>query len=319
MSITPELSFFPWKPACWLRVQGPDAFSFLQGQFSNDLRGLAGGLGGDSGVSGGDEAAVFSALARAVYGLWLDRKGRILGDGFVLRVGEECFFICSYETSGAALRAHLESFIIADEVELFDETAEVLGLTFFLKEGVPFSLDLARAGRVFEGRRGARAIECVGPAAACAELIAQLNPKMELSAAEMERRRILAKVPAVPRDLGSADLPQEGGASFEQSAVSYTKGCYLGQEVMSRLRSMGRVRRSLVLVRSEGIAPSELPAPLYLGEKRVGEMRSVVADETPGGFVGLASVSLHGLPTGSLRLSLSANGPAALSAELPTA
>jgi len=316
MPITSEISFFPWKPTCWLRVQGPDAFSFLQGQFSNDLRGL-----GPSGGGGNGERAPAapSALSRSVYGLWLDRKGRILGDSFVLRDEEERFFICSYETSASALRAHLESFIIADEVEVFDETAEGVGLTLFWEEAAPFSLDLARAGFAFEGRRGTRAIEWVGAAEARAELIGRLNPKVELSAAEMERRRILGKVPAVPRDLGSGDLPQEGGADFERAAVSYTKGCYLGQEVMSRLRTRGRVRRCLVLVRVEGEVPSELPAALYLGEKRVGEIRSAIttAGTASDGFVGLALVSLLGLPTGSVLHSLHPNGPADVTIEGP--
>jgi len=316
MSITPEISFFPWKPACWLRVQGPDAFSFLQGQFSNDLRGL-----GSSGAGEGRERALAepSALARAVYGLWLDRKGRVLGDGFVLRADEERFYICSYETPGAALRTHLESFIIADEVEVFDEMADVVGLTLFLEEGADASLDLSQAAFVFGGRRGARAIEWVGAAAARAELLAKLDSQRELSTFEVERRRIFRKIPAVPRDLGSGDLPQEGGAEFEQATVSYTKGCYLGQEVMSRLRALGRVRRRLVLVRSEGAVPSELPASLYLGEKRIGEIRSAAADETEGGFIGLALVSLLGLPTGSVRLSLCANGPKDVTAEGRTA
>jgi len=312
MSITSEISFFPWKPACWLRVQGPDAFSFLQGQFSNDLRGL--------GASGGSEEqgrvqAVPSAMTRAIYGLWLDRKGRILGDGFVLRADDERFFICSYESPAAALQAHLESFIIADEVEVFDETADVVGLTLFLEKELDAAQDFAQAGRVFEGHRGDRAIEWVGTVDARGEWIAQLNPKAELSAAEMERRRILGKVPAVPRDLGSGDLPQEGGADFERASVSYTKGCYLGQEVMSRLHTMGRVRRSLVLARTEGEVPSELPASLYFGEKRVGEIRSVATDETQGGFIGLALVSLQGLPAGRVQLSLRPNGTSEVTVE----
>jgi len=294
MLIKPEISFFSWKPACWLRVQGPDAFSFLQGQFSNDLRGSG-----------------------AIYGLWLDRKGRILGDGFVLRAAEERFFICSYETPAAVLRTHLESFIVADEVEVFDETLEVVGLTLFLRAGPGISLDLGGAGYSFYGRRGGEALEWVGSAGGRTELLAKLDSPGELSAVEMERRRILSKIPAVPRDLGSRNLPQEGGADFERTAVSYTKGCYLGQEVMSRLRTMGRVRRSLVSVRAEGAVPSELPTSLYFGEKRVGELRSAAAAETSSGFVGLALVSLYGLPTGSVRLSLCPNGTADVAVEVP--
>jgi len=323
MPIKPEISFFPWKPTCWLRVEGPDAFSFLQGQFSNDLRGLGPSGGGEG--DGERASAVSGELARAIYGLWLDRRGRILGDGFVLRAEEERFFICSYETSGAALRAHLESFIIADEVEVFDEaaasapatSAEVVGLTLFLEEDAPLSLGLPQAGVAFEGCRGARAIEWVGPAAVRTELVAQLNPKAELGVAEMERRRMLGGIPAVPRDLGSGDLPQEGGAEFERTAVSYTKGCYLGQEVMSRLRTVGRVRRRLVFVRGESLVPAELAAPLFLGERRVGEIRSAAPAAPPSDFIGLALVSLYGLPTGSVQLSLRPNGPTEVTAEVP--
>jgi|GEM_PF-156675 len=312
MPITSEISVFPWKPACWLRVQGPDAFSFLQGQFSNDLRGLRASAAGES---GGLALAADSACSRSVYGLWLDRKGRILGDGFVLRADEERFFICSYETSAANLRTHLESFIIADEVEVFDETSGVFGLTLFLDEAEESVPDLGSAGYAFYSRRAEPAVDWVGPAGVRAELLARLNPSAELSRQEVERQRILRKVPAVPRDLGSRDLPQEGGAEFERVAVSYTKGCYLGQEVMSRLRAMGRVRRSLALVRAEGAAPSELPASLYFGEKRVGELRSAVAAESSGGFIGLALVSLHGLPAGSAQLSLRPNGTAEVTVE----
>jgi len=318
MSITSETSFFPWKPACWLRVEGPDALSFLQGQFSNDLRGLeARSVADDECAGEGGTRRARLPLSESVYGLWLDRKGRILGDGFVLRAGEERFFVYSYETESAVLRAHLESFIIADEVEVFDETSGVCGLTLFLEDGTDAPLDLGEAILAFEGRRGARAIEWIGSAAARVQLMEQLNPKAELSAAEMERRRILSKIPAVPRDLGSRDLPQEGGAEFERAAVSYTKGCYLGQEVMSRLHTIGRVRRCLVLVWAEGAVPTELPTSLYLGEKRVGELRSAAAAETPGGFIGLVLVSLHGLPTGSASLSFCPSGPAEVTAQMP--
>ena len=54
-----------WEPAAWLQVSGPDAFNFLQGQFTNDLRLL-------------EEQP-------AVYGLWLNEKGKVQGDSFVLR------------------------------------------------------------------------------------------------------------------------------------------------------------------------------------------------------------------------------------------
>ncbi|KXU37880.1 hypothetical protein AXK11_01630 [Cephaloticoccus primus] len=323
MNTAPVPSFFPWKPACWLRVEGPDAFDFLQGQLSNDLRAL--------GSSGPGEAA---GPREAVYGLWLNRKGRILGDGFVLRAGEERFCVCSYETSGEALRAHLESFIVADEVELIDESPNVAGLTLLDGAGAQTLLSDAgslapRVGGAFftapfgvrPGGSAGSVVEWVGPAAVREALVAELGGVKALSADEMERRRILAKIPAVPRDLGEGELPQEGGPDFERAAVSYTKGCYLGQEVMARVHSMGRVRRQLVQVcghesLSEALSVPALPAPLYLGDKKVGELRTA-AGRGPE-LIGLALVSLLQLPKEAERVALSfgPNGEPALVADL---
>src|SRR5690606_5418111 len=110
-----------------------------------------------------------------------------------------------------------------------------------------------------------------------------------IDTAELERVRIQAGVPAVPRDLGIGDLPAEGG--LDEEAISFTKGCYLGQEVMARLRSMGRVRRRLMRVSSPQGACPAVPADVYHGDRRIGEVRSAVALPA-GGWVGLAMLSL---------------------------
>ncbi len=116
---------------------------------------------------------------------------------------------------------------------------------------------------------------------------------------------VIWKVPRVPQDVGPGDLPQEGG--LERDAVCFTKGCFLGQEVMARLRSMGRLRRRLMRVRGEGALSGGLPAALYREGVRCGELRSVYCTEE--GYVGLAMISLPVL--GACRLlSLSPEGPA---------
>ncbi len=78
------------------------------------------------------------------------------------------------------------------------------------------------------------------------------------------------RIPAIPKDIGSGELPQEG--RLEDGAVSFSKGCYLGQEVMSRLHSMGQVKRHLVLVKAD----RELPygATIRSGSKKVGLVKS---------------------------------------------
>jgi tRNA-modifying protein YgfZ len=114
----------------------------------------------------------------------------------------------------------------------------------------------------------------------------------DVSAEELERVRIAAGIPRVPQDIGMGDLPNEGG--LDVVGISYTKGCYLGQEVMARLKAMGTVRRRLVRVRGAGRGVPAVPCALLQGEKRVGELRSAVSDGE-GGFIGLAMVTKLGL------------------------
>ncbi len=242
-----------------------------------------------------------------MYGLWLTLKGKVEADSFVLRdsaTGD--FLLVSYASPAAALRERLERFVIADDVAVTDETAGWRAVTVF-GPGARAAIgpDLA-GGVVFPGRRDrAEHWEWLYPESADATVAARLAGRPEIPAADLERRRIAAGIPAVPRDVGPNDLPNEGG--LDADAVSYTKGCYLGQEVMARLKSMGQVRRRLVRVRLlRGSLPPG-PAPLYAGEKAAGELRSSAADGT--GAIGLAMVSL--LAVGSARaLALQPGGPA---------
>lgn len=260
-------AFHRWQPAAWLRVAGPDAAIFLQGQFTNELRGLEPG--------------------RAVYGLWLTVKGKVLADSFVLRGRGEEFWVGSYFSAAATIRERLEAFIIADDVAIDDETARWTGVSVVGREAG--AADLGEA-LIFPGRRArGENIEIVFPASGEAAVQAAWAGLPELGAEEFARLRIEEGIPAVPADAGPGDLPNEAG--LEDEAISYTKGCYLGQEVMARLKSMGQVRRKLLRVRGEGAIPLRLPAPLFVGGKQVGELRSAVA-EGASGFIGFAMLSL---------------------------
>ncbi len=100
------------------------------------------------------------------------------------------------------------------------------------------------------------------------------------SLADLEAARIAAGVPSVPADCGANEFPQECGLD---AWVSYTKGCYLGQEVMARIQSMGSLRR--ILRRVEG--PVSVGLELKTPEGKVaGTVRSSA------GNAGLALVSV---------------------------
>ena len=267
-----EIKAHLWRPAAWLRVAGPDALHFLQGQFTNDL-------------------GVLERIP-AVYGLWLEQKGHVLGDSFVLRAGQEAFWIGSYFSTAEVLRLRLETYIIADDVIITDETSAWAGLSLIGPTAESAAREFA-APVQFAGRRVAES--CVEILFA-AETVPAIGARLEtlrwprLAGPDMERLRIQAGIAAVPQDIGPRDLPNEGG--LDAVAISYTKGCYLGQEVMARLKSMGRVRRQLKRVTGPGAAPA-VPAPLFQGEKKIGELRS--AAETNGSFIGMAMLTTIGL------------------------
>jgi folate-binding protein YgfZ len=274
------LLIYRYTSVRWLHVTGTDAFSFLQGQCTADLRPLAAG-------------------AESVYTLWLNHKGRVQADGFVLAGRGHDYWIASYASPGEALRTRLESFVIADDVVIVDEAAAWAAATVIGGDPAGEVALRAAGGFAFSGRRGvAGAREWVFPRAAEAAVALLSEGAREVNAEMMEAWRIAAGIPAVPQDIGPGELPNEGG--LERDAVSFTKGCYLGQEVMARLHTMGRVRRRLMRVRGAGAAPS-VPAPLEQGGRVVGELRSAVATEN--GFAGLALLTLLSLdPTAPLTL-----------------
>jgi folate-binding protein YgfZ len=300
MKFGTRVRVFPFRPAAVLRATGEDALTFLQGQFTQDLKPCADG--------------------RVAYGLWLNQKGKVLADSFVWKDAADVWWLVSYFSPAAIIRERLESYIIADDVTLEDETENWEGFTLVGDEAATWlaqtgvslpgenAVSIGSAGMLWRGRRGVDAWEWLRPRA---------HGALDLGAAEigdaeeLERARITAAVPAIPRDIGPSDLPQEAG--LEVSAISFTKGCYLGQEVMARLHAMGQVRRRLLpVVAAIGVEmPTTLPADVFSGEKRIGELRSACADSSGEGWRGLAMLSTLGLPADAT-LSLVAGGPTAL-------
>jgi len=279
-----------YQPAAFLKVTGDDAEAFLQGQFTNELRHP-------------------KDVDASVYGLWLNQKGKVLADSYVLKRKNKEFAIVSVTSSATVIRARLEEYIVADDVTLADETARVHALAVSGKrcgELIRECLGVVPpTGRflqhdeliIFSGRRSRdENYELIGPEA----LIKNAKQKLlalgghEADADEMESMRISAGIPSIPQDIGPGDLPNEGG--LEDEAISFTKGCYLGQEVMARLKNMGQIRRRLHII--EGLGATLVASdPLYQGERQVGQVHSVANNKDK--FVALAMLSLVNLEPGS--------------------
>jgi folate-binding protein YgfZ len=214
----------------------------------------------------------------------LNQKGKVVADSFVRKVSAEELWVVSYFSPAAVIRERLEAYIVADDVVIEDVTESMQGVTIWAAE----ELALKAPAWSFRGRRNREPhTEFVFPMGAESEVSAMLAGSEALAAEQVARERIVAGIPAVPADLGPADLPNEGG--LEAEAISYTKGCYLGQEVMARLKTMGQVRRRLLRVRGPGEPPPRLAA-LFQGARKIGELRSATRDGAD--WIGLAMISL---------------------------
>ena len=249
-----------------VRITGEDAAAFLQGQCTADLRG--------------------GALTDA---LWLNRKGRVLAHTVVAKEADGSFLLLCPHLAAEALIAVVTANVIADDVVATDETAA-------WGRWIAWGAEPALAdAKIFPTRRfGVAAWDLLTPAGSAV-------PGEPGSLAELESARIAAGVPSVPADCGASEFPQECGLDVW---VSYTKGCYLGQEVMARIQSMGSLRR--ILRRVEG--PVSVGLELKTPEGKVaGLVRSAAGD------VGLALVSVdlaESLVLGGVRIGAPAQMPA---------
>ena len=281
------------------RIEGPDANTYLQGQFTQDLNRPTGSV---------------------CYGLFLNQKGKVVADAHVLKLGSDKFWVVSFSSAAAKLRERLEAYLIADEVTITDETSEWVRTSIWGDQASAAMKTLSGAqptgadtwlewgnSRGFRGRlSGKDNFELLVPGARSSEMAERLIAlgAKPADANMVARERITSGIPLVPVDIGLNDLPNEGG--LDEVAISYTKGCYLGQEVMARLKNLGQVRRRLFIVNGSGEAPPT-GAPLFQDGKKIGEVRSTAGNEE--GFVAMAMLSLVNLDE-SGGLSLNAGGPA---------
>lgn len=243
-----------------LRVIGAEGAEYLQGQLTNDVEALAPGEG--------------------QYAALLDRKGHMQADMRLLRTDAEEFLIDTEPEALAAARRHLQTYKIGREVEVEDVTAE---RAIFSLIG-PRSAEIAAAAplprhscveitvggvdRLAVGT--ANGLDLIASAADAARLQTALlgAGAAEVGEEAVEIRRVEAGIPRFGAEMGTETMPAEAG--IVETAVSFTKGCYIGQETVARLHYKGKPNRLLRGLRLE--SPAEAGSTLRLGEKEVGRI-----------------------------------------------
>ncbi len=262
-----------------LLIRGAEAAEYLQGQLTNDVEGLAPGEG--------------------CYAALLDRKGHMQADMRVLRLAADEIWIDTEVEALAAARRHLETYKIGREVEITDLTAEraILSLIGPRSTTVADTATLPKHGTrevridgvdcvavgtavgldLIAATPGSQSGDPAGEASRLREaLIAAGAVEVSVEAAEI--LRVEAGVPRFGAEMGSETMPVEAG--IVETAVDFTKGCYIGQEPVARLHYKGRPNRHLRGL--ELSAPVEAGALLRLGEKDVGRVGSACVSPVHG-------------------------------------
>ena len=274
-----------------LALTGGDAAAFLDGQLSNDISALAPGTG-----------------CRAAL---LTPKGKMLADVRVLRTpdGDEFWL----ETERVALQALFDALrrgVIGWDAELHKRTLEQTTLSLV---GEPSELAVhASAHDVIGGAPLLRVGTPEGEDVICmttdAGAVRTALGVPELDEHEADVLRVEAGVPRYGAELDDSVIPQE--AALNDTHVSFTKGCYVGQETVARLHWRGKPNRHLRGLRlSEPVAPG---TPLVLGEREVGRVASSVVSPRLGP-IALALVRREAGPGDEL----SAGDATAVVSELP--
>lgn len=291
-----------------LDVAGADRRRFLNGYLTCEVKGLP---------EGG-----------AAYGFLTAREGKVLADALLADL-PEALQLALPVARAAAIRSHLARYLLADRVELQERPElvvwEVAGPgagTALAALGLP--VPAAGMGALLSDEGIALVRHDLGRLAAWelrgrpeaivafAERLLVAGPTRLAGKAAREIARVEEGVPAFGRDFGEDHFPQETG--LEAAAVSYSKGCYLGQEVVARIHYRGGVQRGLRGLRFPGGLPEVGTALLHDG-REAGRLTSAVLS-TRHGAIGLAILHRRVEEGGALAL---AGGGEALLAPLPFA
>jgi tRNA-modifying protein YgfZ len=253
-----------------LALTGPEAKTFLHGQVTNDIEGLAAGSG--------------------CYAAFLTHKGKMLGDLRVFDLGDELLLDCE-RVALQELFNMIRRYKLGLNVELEKRTLEMGLFSVIGPSALDVGADEHACARVSLG--GASVVLArtdVGVDvffwAADRDAVRGALEFPDGDEALAEIVRVESGRPRFGVDLDAdAVIPQEAG--LNERAVSFTKGCYVGQETVARLYYRGKPNRRLRGVRLSAPAPSG--SELRLGEKTVGRLGSSVVSPSFGP-IGLALV-----------------------------
>jgi len=243
-----------------LLVRGPDRKTWLDGLLTNKVTDVAPGSAG--------------------YGLLLTKQGKIVTDAFLVDTGRE-LYVGVARGHGDAVRQLLDRYLVMEDAELEEPESQL-----------SWSLALRGAGSPVPAALGAGDLT-MGALAAELAVLSETESQPLPDAAELLAAHGLGVFGV---DFGERDNPHE--ASLDRIAVSWTKGCYLGQEVVCMQDMRGKVKRRLVALDGSaalrGLGGAAAPADVFLPDGSVAGQVTSVHQRTEGARL-LASISTSAL------------------------
>jgi glycine cleavage system T protein len=276
-AVRSAVGFIDLSHRALLQLTGADRVSFLQGMVSNDVKALQPGEG--------------------QYAAVLNQQGKVLGDARIL-CSEKSLYLDIWEMIKDKIAEHLNRYLVADEVEIADRTNEygiislqgpqaeaclrrLVGqaeLPGRMAEHRMVNIDGAQVCVVRASTTGATGYDLIIPRSHFKNIAQQLTEAgKQFSGTWVGEEahnilRVEAGIPLYCVDFTEDNLLLEVGLDH---AVSFTKGCYLGQEVVERIRSRGHVNKKLVGLILEGRDPASRGDVVFAG-KPVGTITSSV-------------------------------------------
>jgi tRNA-modifying protein YgfZ len=252
-----------------LAVRGSEAAEYLQGQLTNDVETLEPGAG--------------------CYAALLDRKGHMQGDMDVLRRAEDEFLLALEADAREAVARHLGMYRVGRDADVEDLTeghaaVSLLGPAAERALGAPLVGAYANREETIGGApcvayAGSLGVELLVAAAAVEQVLGALGGNAEPVTEEaIEIIRVEAGIPRFGREMTTRTIPQEAG--INERAISFSKGCYIGQETVARLHYKGKPNRHLRGLRLA--APAETGDQVRLGERELGEVGTAVLSPARG-------------------------------------
>jgi folate-binding protein YgfZ len=254
-----------------IEVTGADRANFLHSFCTNDVKRLAPGQGCEALVT--------------------NHQGKTIGHIFIA-CDADCLLLETVAGQAAALVAHFDRFVIGEDIAFRDitaETAEFLlagaqaaeALRKAIGSEPPIELHSHQSATIGEREMTIRRVDFAGPdsfflqssrtdAAAVQAALDTFATACQAEAVEIVR--IEAGSPLFGQDISEDNLPQEIGR--DARAISFRKGCYLGQETVARIDALGHVNRQLVGVTFAGTTVPQPSCELFLGAKPVGVVTS---------------------------------------------